>query len=640
MPPTNKLEELDQSEDKAICDHEAELAEKLCENLPPGSAKPFTPFSEWAAGSVFVRTNDRIQRRDSNEVSGDIGTSVHSDKSMDFSQILKPPAPLKRSRVTFREHDSVIQKSGTSIAVSEMTMDLLSLLDGDMAGPDNADGLPKRISPEDSSDLPERGTSALDLMGQSVGNLAFNCDESDSSLPQTNTITDTIKEMQPQEYTIPLERPVNGMIENATLSVEDRPKERVYTDFSGSSPERTISEYFSDLPERRATTMDLMVEPNDTFDLNYDENGRSGSSLPVVESHYILQPEGKEALQPRSPETEHNKKMKKSRSKSCNSLGRPVKKDIPKGADPDKKDSRRADKYYSIPKPYTTSITKEKAEDRVGLMFADKGRNILLMQISEVSPFRNNLLIKDELLVINGHRVKNAEKGAELIKASRGNISISVLRGKRPRESELDMLRLSKHDFADLELFSHNNMVHVIRAEGRFAKSGRIKAGDICLTINGTPVCDAESALQLLREGVHVDSKRPYRRGLSEWDLKSSRSSSQEQEETGLVIMLVYSKTKLRRRIIKKIGGKLVPVEWNKNFTECSLRGRPKENSQRLMRIHNDGNCEDLIESQEEIQAFSKEFYLRYQESMKELADALELASSNHATEDVLPPTN
>ena len=259
---------------------------------------------------------------------------------------------------------------------------------------------------------------------------------------------------------------------------------------------------------------------------------------------------------------------------------------------------------YTIPTINTVSVVKEKQEDRVGLVFTDKRDKTILRKIMENSPFRDTKLsIDDELLLINGHRIKNASKAAEFIRASHGTLTVTVFNGARPRESALEMMRLSDEDLKDIQLGidSANQMVSITRAEGRFAKSGRIKAGHIILSIDGTVVRHRERAMEILRESV----------------LK------------GLVILLVFNVHKLRWRLIRKLPNP--DLIWNSAFNECAIKLPSKSGEankrKRVLHIHDDGRCEYLAGSKEsidpkilkQVDTFASNFTTWFQHAMEEL---------------------
>eukprot|EP00581_Thalassiosira_minuscula_P016282 CAMPEP_0183730784 /NCGR_PEP_ID=MMETSP0737-20130205/33668_1 /TAXON_ID=385413 /ORGANISM="Thalassiosira miniscula, Strain CCMP1093" /LENGTH=467 /DNA_ID=CAMNT_0025963365 /DNA_START=8 /DNA_END=1411 /DNA_ORIENTATION=+ len=288
--------------------------------------------------------------------------------------------------------------------------------------------------------------------------------------------------------------------------------------------------------------------------------------------------------------------------------------------------NRNESLQYAIPAMATASVMKERAEDRMGMVFTEKRHKIILTNMTPKCPFRETTLaINDELLMINGHRVKSAKKAAELIKMSCGKLTLTVFKGKRPKESELEMMKLSEPDFGDIQFSTENGMVHINRAGGRFSKSGRIKAGDICLTINGRPVKDAEMASNLIREAVVLGPVTPQMMKSEHDDFNSGPIPC------GLVIMLVFSLSKARARLITKISSNL-PLIWNAQYNECAI-GLPSGTVQRILRVHNDGYCENILEPSDEIDyflmsdidAFASKFYSHFQYSLRQLYESMQM---------------
>mmetsp|Transcript_779 Transcript_779/g.1648 ORF Transcript_779/g.1648 Transcript_779/m.1648 type:complete len:598 (-) Transcript_779:41-1834(-) len=564
--------------------------------------------------------------------SGDgLDVSMRSEKSMNF---------LQKKSVSFRGRDSIIKHkqslSNSGVSVAESSMDFETLLSGGITDvlPSlsetanlTIDRMEKSVGGdlgfhfEDSnSSLPPQCSAVanskmadfnMDLMGKSVGDIDFSYDESNSSLPHQYSAmadVDTMKETQPQDRDRSKPRlsghPTNDIVVEGERELSIDP-DTVSAEQSFQQQEKRSerkekrSERIRNLIRRNKGKNDERSQPDNFADAdNTSLNGHDNFG------HQM------KANVPLTDDTKQSENMNENAPKYCKS---------------------NPTLQYTIPTIIAASVMKEKAEDRVGMTFTDMRQKIVLTGMTPNSPFRNtNLAMGDELLVINGHRIRNAKKAAEFIKMSHGKLNVTAFKGKRPRESKLEMMRLSGSDCKDIHLSANNGMVHIIRADGRFSKSGKIKTGDICLSINGIPVDDAERASELLREGTQVDHRPlPYdQRSTSDYDT----SQNQLTVPGGLVIMLVFSLAKLRCRLIKEISSNL-PLTWNSHFNECAIK-LPSGSSQRMLHIHNDGNCEDILEWPEDIdpkmlkdiETFALTFYSQFQDSMRELHVAMQHA--------------
>jgi len=267
-------------------------------------------------------------------------------------------------------------------------------------------------------------------------------------------------------------------------------------------------------------------------------------------------------------------------------------------------------KQYHIPKIINVSVSIEErsGDDRSGLVFLDKGRRTLLSKVISTSPFINSeLSINDEVLLINGHRIKNATKASEFLKVSaqKGTLAITAFKGKRPRESGLEMLHLPDSTcLKDIDFVDTDKLVHVERVDDRFAKSGRIKAGDILMSINGIAICQSEQARSLLQDCL-------------------------QSEQSRTTILLVFNLEKLRCRLIRKLELNK-KFTWNTSFNECSIEDKVGQ-QRRILYIQNNGVCEIVMEDidkkkilNEEVERFAKSFTSQFQIAIGKLRESIQ----------------
>ncbi|EJK50045.1 hypothetical protein THAOC_31028 [Thalassiosira oceanica] len=264
---------------------------------------------------------------------------------------------------------------------------------------------------------------------------------------------------------------------------------------------------------------------------------------------------------------------------------------------------------YLIPRVISVSAVKARLEDRVGLVFVDRGHKIILSKMTSRSLYlHSELSVGDELLTVNNHRVKNAKKAAEFIRLTQGPLRLVTFTGKRPRESSLVMLRRNSFNPSDVWLANRNGMVHVVKARGKFGRS--IRDGDVLLSVDGHTVLTATRASELL-----------------------SKPEGSDPEAGQIAIILVFSLAKLRTRVAKKLGRKL-PFTWSDDYSEGSL----VHSGTRLVKIHDDGNVESLSRlgigapMLDEIEAFATSFYDCFQQAMDSLNRALVDAARENAT--------
>jgi len=512
------------------------------------------------------------------------------DKPVDSTQIVCSAAKGENKTVSFRTHDSfILNKSILAKSIAETSMDLGTLLEKE-----KDDGVP---NPSEMTNF-----NTMDSMEKSVGDLDFNYDESAVSIPpQCNiqpTKNDTTRLRLPGCLTSDVENPTLGAEIVATNLNEEIKETACDPDAvcDGQSLQRheLQSEWIEGLIRSHKEKNNQRSQPDEFADTNitpfngHDGNGhQTTSNIPSADAKP-------------SESTNATKEGYCTRNRSL---------------------------QHTIPKIASATVMKEKVEDRVGLVFTDKNQRITLAKMMPNSPFRHTCLgINDELLMVNGHRIKNARKAAEIIKRSTGTLTITAFKGKRPRESALEMIRLSEPDCKDIHCFTNNSMVHIIKASGRFSRSGRIKAGDIILSINGNPVVTAERVTELLRKGSQEDH-RQLSKQKSDYDLDPDPPLL-----GGLAIMVVLSLAKLRCRLIKKLSNNL-PVTWNRAFNECSIT-LPSGSAQRMLAIHNDGNCEDISDAPEgsdpkilkDIDTFASTFYSQFQDSIRDLREAMQHA--------------
>jgi len=274
------------------------------------------------------------------------------------------------------------------------------------------------------------------------------------------------------------------------------------------------------------------------------------------------------------------------------------------------KSNTPTNKQYHVPCIINVSLSIEEktGDDRSGLVFLDKGRRTLLSKVISTSPFINSeLSVNDELLLINGHRIKNATKASEFLKVSaqKGTLTITAFKGKRPRESGLEMLHLPDSTcLKDIGFVDSDNFVHVDRVDGRFSKSGRIKAGDILMSINGITICQSEQARGLLQDCL-------------------------QQKQSKTTILLVFNLEKLRCSLIRKLELNK-KFSWNTSFNECYKEDKVGQ-QRRILHIQNNGVCEIMMEEDidmkkilnEEVERFVESFTSQFQIAIGKLRESM-----------------
>jgi len=273
--------------------------------------------------------------------------------------------------------------------------------------------------------------------------------------------------------------------------------------------------------------------------------------------------------------------------------------------------SNPTNKQYHIPKIINVSVSIEErsGDDRSGLVFIDKGRRTLLSKVISTSPFINSeLSVNDELLLINRHRIKNSTKASEFLKVSaqKGTLTITAFKGKRPRESGLEMLHISDSAcLKDIGFVDINDLVHVDQVGGRFAKSGRIKAGDILMSINGITIHQSEQARGMLQDCF-------------------------QSEQSKTTILLVFNLEKLRCRLIRKLELNK-KFKWNTSFNECYKEDEVGQ-QRRILHIQNNGVCEIVMEDDidkkkilnEGVEMFAKSFSSQFQIATGKLRESIQ----------------
>jgi len=274
------------------------------------------------------------------------------------------------------------------------------------------------------------------------------------------------------------------------------------------------------------------------------------------------------------------------------------------------KSNTPTNKQYHIPSIINISVSIEEktGDDRSGLVFIDKGRRTLLSKVLPTSPFINSKLsVNDELLLVNGHRIKNSTKSSEFLKVSaqKGTLTITAFKGKRPRESGLEMLNISDSAcLKDIGFENINDLVHINHVDGRFGKSGRIKAGDILMSINGCAIHQSEQARGLLQDSL-------------------------QSEQSRTIILLVFNLEKLRCRLIRKLELNK-KFTWNTSFNECSVEDKVGQ-QRRILYIQNNGLCEIVMEDDidkkilnEEVERFAKSFTSQFQNAIGKLRESIQ----------------
>ena len=211
--------------------------------------------------------------------------------------------------------------------------------------------------------------------------------------------------------------------------------------------------------------------------------------------------------------------------------------------------------------PSVISATVVKTKDPLGIIISSSDRcTAVVSSISALSPFHINnyshhtqpIRTGDEILMINGHRVKDARRAADMIRATEEgalNIMASTVYGagssdktvrRRMDGTAYHMIRLSTFvesegmtsstSFKGIELEVKNESTSLvtikhIQPSSVFAKSG-LKSGDIVLTVDGIPVRNVSEAIFALKNHNADDVHR-------------------------VVILLVYSLWEMRSRVIR-----------------------------------------------------------------------------------------
>ena len=213
--------------------------------------------------------------------------------------------------------------------------------------------------------------------------------------------------------------------------------------------------------------------------------------------------------------------------------------------------------------PCIISATVVKTKDPVGIIISSSDRcTAVISSISSLSPFHTNnyshhmnmqpIRVGDEILTINGHRVKDARRAADMIRATEEgalNIMVSTVYGvgsfdkivrRRMDGTAYHMIRLSTFvesegmasliSFRGIELEVKDESTSLvtikhIQPSSVFAKSG-LKSGDILLTVDGIPVRNVTEAIHALKNHGANDSHR-------------------------VVVLLVYSLWEMRSRVIR-----------------------------------------------------------------------------------------
>ena len=518
---------------------------------PPIMYHTVTPFRDWAIGIVFnginIETDERKNTSQQSESNVMLDASGRSEKSVDFSEVVttRVSANERESKtVCFRGHDSYIQNKQRR---SSTSIDVSVDMETLLMNERESTSTPKETG---------KHVNTVGIMNQCAGELAFNFHECNASsdvvdLPQDNSTTINIEANEP-----------------------------------------AVSRHLKWTPEQ---PHQLQKKPNTKMkmkksDEGSQQNGAANTRRETLNSH------DKKSHQTKTNNISRKKGDKPSANDGINISA--------------KEGTTILTQSYTIPKITTVSVVKESQEDRVGLVFTDKRDKTILRKIMPDSPFQDTKLsIDDELLLINGHRIKNASKAAEFIKASQGTLTLTVFNGARPRESALEMMRLSDSDLKGIEFeVGTNQMVSVTRAEGRFAKSGRIKVGHIVLSIDGIVVQHRERAMEILRESVRK----------------------------GLAIILVFNVHKLRWKLIRKLPNP--DLIWNNAFNECAMKllstSGNTNKRKRVLHILGDGRCEyvaDLRKSIDsktlrEIDAFASNFTAGFQNAIGELRRSTEKA--------------
>jgi len=402
----------------------------------------------------------------------------------------------------------------------------------------------------------------------------------------TVDITATIANIQKPEQT-----------DSKTAKPEDPPEE-VGSSLCTKSSLATAQHFsFDNEKECRSSNLTQESKPID-LSLNFDALG-TDQLKSFSDSDDRATTLKNDSLQEKSSDPENSQPVKSTAFRS-------VAKHIPSGIGPNlsRQESKiktgRLASEFELPKWITASAHKAHADEKIGLVFRNEGSRVIVSKIAPTSPLLGSELKEDcELLAINGHRVKSARRAAILVKEKIGQLDFTCFKGNKPRpiESELSMLRLTEKDCKDIHFVTMNGLVRVAHVFGSFSKS-TIKEGDFCLSINGTVPSDASQAASLI--------------------LKQS---------TRLIIMLSFSLSRLKANVVEYLMPRR-QVVWEAGSNVCRITfSIGKKSYERRLRVHNDGNCEDISDNEvfsreldKQLKKFTNAFYDEFHLGISDLA--------------------
>ena len=251
---------------------------------------------------------------------------------------------------------------------------------------------------------------------------------------------------------------------------------------------------------------------------------------------------------------------------------------------------------------HTSSEANDKKSERRKLSASQRDRDscVVVSELLPGSPFLStSLLPQDEILFINGHRVKDPKRAAQMIKHAEGRLSVTVSRGERivgtifglaklddsmlRKGSDTDstsdddddefarqmgQMQLSyqmplkraptatnnKYGIGLDNVNSAYTKVSRLSASGPFYKCG-LRVGDILLSVDGQSVSNPNEAMDRLTYGSRA-TRRSSRRSASSGassasELAASTPSSSRNQR--VVAVLVYSPWTERKRIVQEV---------------------------------------------------------------------------------------
>jgi len=207
---------------------------------------------------------------------------------------------------------------------------------------------------------------------------------------------------------------------------------------------------------------------------------------------------------------------------------------------------------YILPTTLKVMAQKRSRNHPSGLVLSLNQRNeigtVMVKDITPQSIFMNTALrAGHEILAINGHRVRDPQKAAEIMKGTKGFVELLLSDGNRPPGTRYERVKASPEIMdkgAGIQLQSKRGLVRVthVDPDGLFAHSG-LHPGDLFLTINGIVAQDANQTGKLLMD--HLNH--------------------------GLVCVLVYSMADLRMGLVEEFFSDGWEVTWSNKFQEVTV---------------------------------------------------------------------